>query len=98
MCPKATCVKTDARDPFIDEPRVMLCRDGPIVVAAAGKQKFAGLLAEDLHILINRLTCLLRQLESNRLTCLLLANRCALDCVSIRCNVLYFQTNNITAP
>src|SRR6516225_12354540 len=97
MCPKTTCVKTDARDPFINEPRVMSCRDGPIPVAAAGKQKFLGLLAEDLHILINRLTCILGHFESNRLTCLLLANCCALDRVSVRCNVLYFQANNIAA-
>jgi hypothetical protein len=66
-----------------------------VALAAAGEQELSELLACGLNVFIDGLASLLSQFESNRLTRLSLTNSRALDCISVRCNVLDLQGDNI---
>jgi len=75
-------VKANACDPLADEAGVLTCREAT-TVAATGEQKFAGLPMGHSEILVDGLPRLLCQLETDRATGLLLADRCSIECVAV---------------
>src|SRR5690349_18868992 len=81
-------IEADTRDPLRDEPSILACRQTTADCATAREQKVAGLLACLLEIVVDRLTCLVCQLELDRAACLPLADRRAVDRIAVRRNVL----------
>src|SRR5215203_4046377 len=49
-------------------------------------------------VLVYGLTSLIRQLELDRSTRLLLPHCCAVDGVTVRCNILNLESHDVTAP
>src|SRR5215217_6523996 len=88
-------VEPDAVDPIGNETSVPPCRHAPARHTAAAEQEFARLPACSTDVIVDRLPGLLGHLESNRLARLLLADRCSIDRISVRGNVLNFESYNI---
>src|ERR1700730_14989577 len=95
MCTESACVEPNALDPFANQSRILARRDRSAGVAATGKKEFARLLVESSHILINGLACLLGQLKPDGLTCFLLTHCRTVNRISVRCDVLDLQSNDI---
>ena len=70
----------------------MPCRTAP-----AGEQELSGLFASGSQVIVDRLTRLLRQLELDRPSRLLLPDGRSLDRVSIWSNVLDFDSDDVAA-
>ena len=90
-------IKSDSGDPFRDKPCVLACRHAAALVAAAREQQFAGLFTRRSQVAVDGLTGLLRQLEFYRPSRLPLPNRCTVDRVAIRRNVLHLEGHHIAA-
>src|SRR5260370_21991097 len=75
-------VKADTRDPLANDAGILTCSEAT-TVDAPGEQEFAGLPAGNSEILVNGLPRLLGQLETDRATGLLLADRCSIECVTL---------------
>ena|SRR5690349_18119925 len=59
-------IEADTRDPLRDKPSILACRQTTADCATAREQKVAGLVACLLEIVVDRLTCLVCQLELDR--------------------------------
>src|SRR5262249_61388233 len=81
-------VEADARDPLRDEPCVLPWRRAPADYATAREQKFTRLLACGPEIVVDRLPCLVCQLELDWAACLPLADCRAVNRVAVGGNVL----------
>ena len=90
-------VQSDARNPFPDNACVLPCRHGLAGLPAACEQKFAGLLARRLEVVINGLAGLLRQFKSDRTPSLSLTHRRAGERIAVRGNVFDLQSDYIAA-
>src|SRR5690242_20790081 len=90
-------IEADTRDPLRDEPSILACRQTTADCAPAREQKVAGLLACLLEIVVDRLTCLVCQLELDRAACLPLADRRAVDRIAVRRNILDLDGDNVAA-
>src|SRR5712691_3984224 len=88
-------VEPDVGDPLGDEPRVLPRRHAQSRLSA-GEQEFAGLLAGRLHVVVDRLTGLLGQLESNRTTSFLLSHGRAIDGITVGSHVVDSDGDNVT--
>ena len=91
-------VQPDARNPFPDEPRILLCRHGIAGPPAPGEQKVSGPLAGHLEVIVNGLAGLLRQLEPYRMPRLSLPHRRPCECIAGRGQVFQLHTDQIAAP
>jgi hypothetical protein len=89
-------VEADAGTPLADETGVLTCREATIV-AATGEQKFAGLPASHSEILVDRLSRLLGELEPDRTTGLLLADRCSIKRGAVGGHVTDVHSHDIVA-
>jgi hypothetical protein len=74
----------------------LTCRE-PKTVAATGEQELAGLAAGHSEILVDGLPRLLGQLEANRATGLLLADRCSIERVTVGSHVIDAHRDDIAA-
>ena len=90
-------IQPDAGDPSGDEPRILARPQASTDSATAREQKSARLLARIAQVVIGRLTGLLRQLELDRPSCLALSDRCAVDRVTVGCNVIDLEAHDIAA-
>ena len=88
-------IETDAAYPVADEASILSGREAPVLMALRAEKEFTLLPLRRTEVVINRLPGLLGDLESYRLAGLLLADRCALDGVSMRSNVLEFESDDI---
>jgi hypothetical protein len=88
MRAEAICVQPDAGDPPRHNPCVVPRRNAAVAVAATWKQKLARLPAGGPYICVDRFSGLLRQFESDRLSCFPLTNGCPFHCISAGRNVL----------
>src|SRR6188472_3040803 len=89
--------KSDSGDPFRDKPRVLACRHAAALVAAAREQKSARLFTRRSQVAVDGLTGLLRQLEFYRPSRFPLPDRCTVDRVAVRGNVLHLEDHHIAA-
>src|SRR5215471_16924313 len=92
VSPEDVPVQSDARNPFPDKTRVLPCRHGLAGPPAACEQKFAGLLARRLEVVINGLAGLLRQFKSDQTPSLSLMHRRAGERIAVRGNVFDLQS------
>jgi len=68
------------------------------VAAAISEQEIAGLFAGEFDVVINRLSGLFGQLESDRMSGFLLPHGCAINGQSVRRNIFDLEADDITAP
>ena len=97
MGAKELGVQSDAGDPFGYQPGVLPCCHALTGAASAREQEFAGLLACGFQIVVDGLTGLIGQLELDRPAGFLLPYRCAVDGISVRCNVFDLEGDDIAA-
>src|SRR5207248_7868510 len=87
-CAKEARVQTNAGNPLADQSGILSRRDRSIPTAMAAEKVLARLLSGGIDVIVNRLSGLLRHLEPDGLTGLLLAHSCPIDRVTMRSNVL----------
>src|SRR5690242_18812279 len=90
-------VETNAGDPIRNQAGVLPSRHAASGGVPTREQKFARPFAGGCQIVIDSLSGLLGQFKPNGMTGFLLANRCSIGCIAIRCNILDFQSNNVAA-
>jgi len=90
-------VKPNGANPLGDQPRVLPRCHAPIAATAARKEELAGLFAGRSEIRIERLTCLLRQLEPDWPSRLFLPHGCAIDGMPVWRHIFHFQADHIAA-
>ena len=89
--------KSDSNNPFRDKPRVLACRHAAALVAAAREQKLVGLFTQRSQVAFDGFTGLLRQLKFYRPSRLPLPDRCTVNRVAVRRNVLNLEGHHIAA-
>src|SRR5262249_17076476 len=82
---------------FGDKSRILARPQAPADQATAREQKVARRFACVSQVVIDGLTGLVRQLELDRPSCLPLPDRCAVDRVTVGCNVLDLEGHDIAA-
>src|SRR4029078_13154014 len=97
MCAEKLGFNSDSGNPFRDKPRVLACRHAAALVAAACEQKLVGVFTQSSEVAVDGLTGLLRQLKFYRASRLLLPDRCAVNRVAVRRNVLNLEGHHIAA-
>ena len=90
-------IKSDAGDPFRDKPRVLACRHAAALIAAAREQKFVRRFTQRSQVAVDGFTGLLCQLKFYRPSRLPLPNRCTVNRVAVRRNVLNLEGHHIAA-
>src|SRR5215475_7861358 len=88
-------IKPDACHPFREKPSILAGRHALAVTLSAREQRFAWLLTGGSEVVIDRLAGLIRELELDRLSRLLLPHHCAIDCIAIRSNILDLQGDDV---
>ena len=83
-------IESDAIYPVADKTRILSDRKASIGPSLCGKKKISSPPVPCMEIIIDRLSGLFGDFEPYRPTGLLLADRCTLNRVSVRSNVLYF--------
>ena len=97
MSAKLGRVESDAGHPLLNKSGV-LSRCQPIrAIAAPCEQELTRFAPRQPQVLIDRHSCLVGQLEPDRPTCLLLANRGAVQRVAVRRNIIDANGNDVTA-
>src|ERR1700733_8586348 len=89
-------IEPDAAYAVADETSILSGREAPVLMALRAEKEFTSLPPRCTEVVINRLPGLLGYLESCRLAGLLLPDRCALNGVSMRNNVLELESDDIT--
>src|SRR5258708_37273089 len=89
-------VEANAGSPLANDAGILTCSEAATVDAPA-EQEFAGLRAGNSEILVNGLPRLLCQLETDRATGLLLADRCSIECVAVGGHVIDAHRDDIAA-
>ena len=97
MGAKKLGLKSDSGNPFRDKPRVLACRHAAALVAAAREQKLVGLFTQRSQVAVDGFTGLLRQLKFYRASRLPLPDRCTINRVAVRRNVLNLEGHHIAA-
>ena len=92
-------IETNARDPHRQEAHILTCHKAPLFAATARKQEIAGsiLVFVHLEIIVDRFLGLLGDLKPERSNRLPLPDVRAIDCVSVRRNIVDTKAND-TAP
>src|SRR5215467_6034624 len=90
-------IETNAHEPIRKKSRILAGRDAPSCTTVAGEEEFTQLLSRDLQIVVDRFASLVRQLELDRTSRLLLPNRRPIDGVSPRGDIVHLKGNDITA-
>src|SRR5216684_4088243 len=90
-------IEPDAANPFGHEAGVLAGCHAMVDMPAAREHKLAWLLARRSQVIFDRLPCLLGQLELDWPSGLSLPNRCSLNGVAVRRNVLDFEGHHIAA-
>src|SRR6516162_1814040 len=97
MGAKQAWVEPDAGDPLADQSSILTCRNSSVAAATAGKEVLTRLFVGGSDVVVDCLTGLLRHLEPDRLAGLLLAHRCAIDGMSVRCHILHLEADDVAA-
>src|SRR5271168_2780652 len=88
-------VEPYAAYPIADETRILSDREGPTWLTLGGKKKISTLAVRHAEIVVERLASLFGELKPHRPASFLLAHRCAIHGVSVRGNVLDFESDDI---
>src|SRR5258708_10628648 len=90
-------VEASAGSRLANDAGILTCSEAT-TVDAPGEQEFTGLPAGNSEILVNGLPRLVGQLETDRATGLLLADRCSIECVTVGGHVIDAHRADIAAP
>jgi hypothetical protein len=90
-------IEPNASDPLGHKTGILAGCHAMVDMPAAREHKLAWLLARRSQVIFDRLPCLLGQLELDCPSGLSLPNRCSLNCVAVRRNVLDFEGHHIAA-
>ena len=77
---------------------VLPCCDAPASSTPAAKQEVARFSTGGADVVVDRLPSVIGDLESNRQAGLLLADRCSVDRISMRGNILDLERDDIATP
>jgi len=91
-------VEANRRKPVRDESGILPGGHAAVVITTAAEKKFTRFLASGFDVIVDRLPRLLRQLESDGPTGLLLPHCGTIDRIPARCNVLDPKCDDIAAP
>src|SRR5271163_4690396 len=95
MRTEKTPVEPNPVYPVADETRILSDREGPAWLTLRGKKKISSLAVCHAEVVIERLPGLFSELKPHRPAGLLLADRRAIDGVSVRGDVLDFESDYI---
>jgi len=88
-------IEPDAAYPIADETRILSDREGPVWLTLRSKKEISSLAVGRAEVVIERLPGLFGELKPHRPASFLLTHRCAINSVSMRGNVLDFESDDI---